>query len=124
MKQIESFIQQMNADIERLTNMVPDPGRYVVIFKNDKHDTIYALMDGSYNKISEDAQDIMPLPWIDQVLRMTRGDADRYAASHPCIENGKGEHFFSEVIGLIRYRDILLADHKRVLATVEKYNQD
>ena len=121
--ELKEFIQQMKADIERLENMVVEPFRYVVIFKNDRHDTIYALMDGAYNKISEDAQNIMPMPWIDQVLRLRREDADRYAATHSCIENRKGERFFAEVVKLIAYRDMLLADHKRVLATVEKYNQ-
>lgn len=114
----------MNADIEWLTNMVPKPNQYVVIFKSDNHNTIYALMKGAYNMISKDAQYIMPLPWINQVKRMTRDDANQYAATHVCIENGKGERFFSEVVSIAEYRDILLADQKRVLAIVEKYNQN
>jgi len=124
MKQIESLIQEMNADIEQLTNMEPEPGCYVVIFLNSGNGTIYALMNGAYNMISKDAQYIMPLPWINQVKRMTRDDANQYAATHVCIENGKGERFFSEVVSIAEYRDILLADQKRVLAAIEKYNNE
>lgn len=126
MKTLLDVIQDLKQDIEHTENAIIEPNLYVVIWEsyrlpdNDPINTTYALCNRMCNKIGE-VQDVTPFPSLGLVRLMAYDKAIEIAGERCYLYNGRDDVFRSCVLKATTYRDMLLAEYKRQLASLESF---
>lgn len=123
METINDLLSSMDQMIKELTEIKYTKGLFVVIFRNKNHETFYGLTNGDYNKIAKDknSQCIMPSPSFSTIKAMDQNEANNYVNQNHCINDDAGRMYFSEVIKLWEYKDLILKyyiDSRERIATL------
>lgn len=126
MKTINDVLDGLKQDIANVESAEINPSAYVVIWEsyhlpdNDPLNTTYALCNRVCNKIGE-AQDISTFPSLGLVRLMSYDVATDIAFKRSYLYNGRDDVFRSCVIKATTYQDMLLAEYKRQLASLESF---
>lgn len=126
MKTINDVLDDLKQNIANVESTEINPSAYVVIWKgyhlpdNDPLNTTYALCNRVCNKIGE-AQDVTTFPSLELVKMMRYDEATEIAFDRSTLYNGREDVFRSCVIKATTYQDMLLAEYKRQLASLESF---
>ena len=126
MKTINDVLDDLKQDIANVESTEINPSAYVVIWEsyrlpdNDPLNTTYALCNRVCNKIGE-AQDVTIFPSLELVRMMRYDVATEIAFDRSTLYNGREDVFRSCVIKATTYQDMLLAEYKRQLASLESF---
>lgn len=126
MKTINDVLDGLKQDIAHVESAEINPSLYVVIWvsyhlpDNDPLNTTYALCNRICNKIGE-AQDVSTFPSLELVRFMRYDEATDVAFERSYLYNGREDVFRSCVIKATTYQDMLLAEYKRQLASLESF---
>jgi hypothetical protein len=126
MTTINDVLDDLKQDIANVESTEINPSAYVVIWKsnhlpdNDPLNTTYALCNRVCNKIGE-AQDVSIFPSLELVKMMKYDEATDVAFERSYLYNGRDDVFRSCVLKATSYKDMLLAEYKRQLASLESF---
>ena len=126
MKTINDVLDDLKQDIANVESTEINPSAYVVIWEsyhlpnNDPLNTTYALCNRVCNKIGE-AQDVTIFPSLELVRMMRYDEAAEIAFDRRTLYNGREDVFRSCVMKATTYQDMLLAEYKRQLASLESF---
>lgn len=126
MKTINDVLDGLKRDIALVESAEISPSLYVVIWEsyhlpdNDPLNTTYALCNRVCNKIGE-AQDVSTFPSLELVRFMSYDKATDIAFERNYLYNGRDDVFRSCVIKATTYQEMLLAEYKRQLASLESF---
>lgn len=126
MTTINDVLDDLKQDIANVESTGINPSAYVVIWEsnhlpdNDPLNTTYALCNRVCNKIGE-AQDVSVFPSLELVRMMEYDEATDISFERNYLYNGREDVFRSCVLKATTYRDMLLAEYKRQLASLESF---
>lgn len=126
MTTINDVLDDLKQDIANVESTEINPSAYVVIWEsnhlpdNDPLNTTYALCNRVCNKIGE-AQDVSVFPSLELVRMMEYDEATDISFERNYLYNGREDVFRSCVLKATTYRDMLLAEYKRQLASLESF---
>lgn len=125
MKTINDVIEGIKQDIANTESAEINPALYVVVWEsyhladNDPLNTTYALCNRVCTKIGK-VQDISSFPSLGLVKFMSYDEATNVAFERSYLYNGRDDVFRSCVLKATTYRDMLLVEYKRQLASLEE----
>lgn len=126
MTTINDVLDDLKQDIANVESAEINPSLYVVIWKsyhlpdNDPLNTTYALCNRVCNKIGE-AQDVSIFPSLELVRMMEYDEATDISFERNYLYNGRDDVFRSCVLKATTYQEMLLAEYKRQLASLESF---